>query len=1175
MPLLSQPVTLLTMLCPHLTRILSIPRSAFRRRHAFLPEVSLLPLLLVLFALGTTSCSKEAKRQSYLESADRHFAEGAYDKAEIEYLNALRQTSTPDAHILTRLGTISYEQGEILQAFAFLARAQQLATTNIEVQTKMALLYAATRNFSNAQAEAIAVLSKQPTNEDALLVLADTSVTREAVTRTQQRLEQLRPQAGQTAAFHLALGSLKLRQQDQAGAIAAYNQAYAIAPKSSAVNAALGRYHFRQGDTNKADAAFKAAAENAPARSSRKLLYVDFKLQTGAVDEGKRLLETLTKDTPDYLPAQLLKARIAFAEKRLDDAQALVTQIINRDAINLDAQMLRGQISLAKGDFAKGVEQFEQLLTQFRLAGDQTIAQIQYELALALLLSRDLPRAISTLEQVIRHDPGLVRAQLLLGQLHLRAGRAAEVITAMRPLVNRTNAIPQAVGLMAEAHAVLGQLNEAVANYQKLSALLPREIEPLLAQASLQLRLKRTNDAVALYRRIREIEPRDARPYYLEGVTLLNQGNLAAARLSFEQALKTATNYLAALSQLIGIDVREKKFDAAQARAQQWIQTYPKESEPWILLSRVYQSQGSTNKAEEALMKAIEAEPDQMNAYSILANFYLASGKTDEALARYEQMVSKSPSNIVALAQVGMLYSQQKRYDKARSAFENLLKVNPNSPLALNNLAYLYSEQLVDLERAYALGSRAYDVAVQAAEAAARSSSGTGVVAEANRFKAVASDTFGWILYKRGDYERALALITESAQQLAQNPEVLYHLGMARYSTGDEAGAREALQKAAASSEDFPGRTDAPKRLALLNLDPSKADMPMISLLEKAVADDPKDFLAHLKLATARERLGQADRAGQSYEAASRIHPRYAPALAGLARSQAANPATKSKAVETARRARELAPQDPSIAYALGRLAFDVAEKAEDFTWAHSLLVEAARGYPKNGVVLYDQGRSAYALGLIAEATNAWRQALTVEPGFAQAASARTYLEIVGLSLNPQAAQQASARLQEALKLDPNHVPALMAAGLVYESRGQLKDALQVYERALARFPAFGPALARLAMTYAESGSDDAKAYTLAQRARDLYPADPDVAKALGKLSYRRNDLAYATRLLQESSRSRPKDADLLYHLGLAQSKQRLTNEAKVTITAALNLDPNHILAAEAKSALSQSTLQR
>src|SRR5207302_5736961 len=78
------------------------------------------------------------------------------------------------------------------------------------------------------------------------------------------------------------------------------------------------------------------------------------------------------------------------------------------------------------------------------------------------------------------------------------------------------------------------------------------------------------------------------------------------------------------------------------------------------------------------------------------------------------------------------------------------------------------------------------------------------------------SDTLGWILYKRGVYQRALSLLRDSAAKLPDNPEIQYHLGMASVKVGDRDAARKALTVAAMSSASFLGKDEARKVLAEL-----------------------------------------------------------------------------------------------------------------------------------------------------------------------------------------------------------------------------------------------------------------------------------------------------------------------------------------------------------------------
>ena len=91
------------------------------------------------------------------------------------------------------------------------------------------------------------------------------------------------------------------------------------------------------------------------------------------------------------------------------------------------------------------------------------------------------------------------------------------------------------------------------------------------------------------------------------------------------------------------------------------------------------------------------------------------------------------------------------------------------------------------------------------------------IAKEAMPEDAQVSDTLGWILYKRGVYEGALRLLSDSAQKLPNNPEVQYHLGMAQTKMNQSAEAKQTLERALAMSANFAGREEAQKARSQLD----------------------------------------------------------------------------------------------------------------------------------------------------------------------------------------------------------------------------------------------------------------------------------------------------------------------------------------------------------------------
>ncbi len=224
----------------------------------------------------------------------------------------------------------------------------------------------------------------------------------------------------------------------------------------------------------------------------------------------------------------------------------------------------------------------------------------------------------------------------------------------------------------------------------------------------------------------------------------------------------------------------------------------------------------------------------------------------------------------------------------------------------------------------------------------------------------------------------------------------------------------------------------------------------------------------------------------------------------------------------------------------------------------------------KNPEALYDLAWSQYSLGNIAEAEATMQNALQTGSKFARSDEARRFLALSPLWNQPDKAQQTAAQVQEILKTEPNYVPALMAAVAVYQQQGNVNGSKLACEKTLARFPLFAPANKLLATLYAERLGDYQRAYEPALKAREAFPDDPEVAKTLGIVVYRRGDFKRAAQLLKESAAKRPTDAELFYYLGMARYQLKEKTESKQALRQAVALNAGAKFVEEANKVLAE-----
>lgn len=1068
-------------------------------------------LLLALVLSWTAGCSRHKDPAKFIEMGDRAFDKREFEKAKIEYINAIRIQPT-NAHATLRITKILLAQGQIMEAGPAIPWCRQAFPEDLEIRGTIVEILAAfggETNRARLMTEIDELLERDPANERAVMALVSTPRTPEDLATVSSRINALRTKAGEKAVYKIAEAEILRRRGDTNGCEAALKQAITLDPNLPNSHASYAAFLFSQRRNQEGEASLRKAAEIAQPSSLVRETWARYLMRANRADEARAVLDEIIAKAPERISAWALRAELALAEKKPEDAERLLGRALGQAPADPESLRVLAQLRISQGKNDAAIRELEKIAQ--RQPGS---AQNQYQLAVAHLLNKDPAKAAAALEQSIQLNPSSLGSILLLADLNISRKEYDRAIVSLRDIVNRAPNVEQAHLLLMRAELASNRPEEALAAANNAFQRFP------------------TNPAIAFQR----------------GMLLRQLQNPAEARKSFEAAASLTTNNLPAIQQLVELDLQARNITNALSRIQSRLDKYPDDVSAWILRSTLAIALGDAATAESTARKAIEFAPKLPGGHIALARAHLGAKRLKDAVAAVEEALKQKPDDADSLMLRGELASQMGDYPKAREAYEAGLKVQPDSHILLNNLAYVIAENLNQPEEA-----RQY--ALKARQLAPKDPS--------------VADTLGWIEYRRGQFPDALRLLTEAASDPLSKSiaEIQFHLGMTHYMMGEEGAAKTALQIAADSPRDFDGRNTARDFLAMLSVGSGKADEASIRALEKRTKDAPGDVIALTRLATAYELTGANDKAQQAYEAALKLNTQSASILTAYATfcdTRLNNPA---KATELARRARSLAPGDSGVALVLGRLAL----RTGDATLAYTLLQEASRGSTNRTEIAYDLARASYGQGRIDEAVRTL-QPLSgpgLDPKLTQAAA--SFLEMVALTraTNPPPAQ-AAQRIQAVLNADPTHGPALFASGLLAEAQGQYPDARKAYETLLARYPAFLPGIRQLAILCAERLGDDAKARDLGNRAREAFPRDDTLSAALGKAVARSGDFTFATQLLTQAAGSRATDASLFYHLGIAQQGLKKSAEAITALEKAITLEPGAPFAEDAKKRLKE-----
>jgi Tfp pilus assembly protein PilF len=238
-------------------------------------------------------------------------------------------------------------------------------------------------------------------------------------------------------------------------------------------------------------------------------------------------------------------------------------------------------------------------------------------------------------------------------------------------------------------------------------------------------------------------------------------------------------------------------------------------------MARLELQSGDYEQAFEYILRAQKIQPDQYRIHELggdiavlaenyeVANDYYQKARSiksdselviksaeafnrmaqhDQAINLLKEWLSKHPDDVRARQFLGSAYLNNGDNKEAIQAFEAVYAAQPENIVALNNLAWTYS--LEEDDRALEFAEKAYNIRPE----------DSGV-----------QDTYGWVLVQQGKVEKGKRVLAQAANALQGVPEVQYHYAVALMRSGEEAKARELLQRLLEEGGDFEGRDQAEK----------------------------------------------------------------------------------------------------------------------------------------------------------------------------------------------------------------------------------------------------------------------------------------------------------------------------------------------------------------------------
>ncbi len=259
------------------------------------------------------------------------------------------------------------------------------------------------------------------------------------------------------------------------------------------------------------------------------------------------------------------------------------------------------------------------------------------------------------------------------------------------------------------AHYDAGRYKEAIAAYDYVIALDPRDALAYNNRSNAYYSLGEYQQALADYSRAIDCDPRSALAYHNRGNTYYALKDCKLALADYDNALALDPTNAAIYDNRGSAYADLKQCEKAIADYGSAIALDPRYAPAYNNRGLAYKVLREYKKAIADHSRAIALDPNDALAYHNRGNAYYNLKKYQEAIADYDFVLTLDPNDALAYNNRGLAYKALKEYEKAIADYNRALALNPRYTAAYNNrgLAYYaleqYQQATADYDHAIAL----------------------------------------------------------------------------------------------------------------------------------------------------------------------------------------------------------------------------------------------------------------------------------------------------------------------------------------------------------------------------------------------------------------------------------------------------------------------------------------
>jgi len=775
---------------------------------------------LAMTLLLSACDSAEERAEAHFQAGMAHLEKGDVERALIEFRNVFKLNGHHKEARLT-FARLERERGNIPVAYSQYLRLVEQYPDNLEGQQSLAEMALEIGNWEDVRRHGGVAAALAP-DDIAIKSINNTLAYADAVGSGDA--------AGVDFSVHIAREMIKthpelmtarqvvidhlVRGQDWVNVLDETAAALALAPKQENLYGIRLRALQELDDQDEIEKLLRQMAQVFPEDEGVEQLLVQHYIDRGKLDAAEQMLRAeMDPQAGEYPPTQRL---IAFLGEYRDTAAAIAELdiiIAQNGANTFRLKTERAKLKFGAGDTQTAITEMQDLLD----GAERTMQTRESEVEFARMLFRTgrPDEAKALINNVLKEDATQVGALKFKASWLINEGKTGDAIVSLREAIGQMPRDPQLMTLMAHAHEQNGDrelMGEMLALATEMSRNAPEETlryarflvadddaeiaervlidslrrdpeqpELLFLLGEIYLKMQDWDRAQAVQRSIGDLDTPQARrrAHELQAQILAAQNRADDLTVFLDTLANDPEFGLPADIALIRSLLARGENAAAFARIDQLLADDPGSLPVRLIKAHALAGEGSSGEAEQLYRAILKDHPDTTRAWVSLHALLNGLNEPEKARQTLAEALTTLPGNPDLLMLQAAEYERIGDLDQAIAVYETLYPLSNRSLVVANNLASLLTTHRSDeesLQRASVLARRLRGIRVP-----------------------IFQETYGWVAYRLGNYDEAVAYLEPAARAIPDHPLVLYHLGKAYDAAGRRQDALRAYQAALAT----------------------------------------------------------------------------------------------------------------------------------------------------------------------------------------------------------------------------------------------------------------------------------------------------------------------------------------------------------------------------------------